>query len=374
MLLAEDILGNAASLQLAPDQRLLCAVMERVALAVTYGLPVQRALRALPTEPELARTTVRAAAWRSRLAMIAGDLEEGRPLSAAFERHLGRFLPAHFVPALRQAEEADCVATALPLLVRNLSASTRALQELRGVLAYPVIQFLVMASILSGLLVFIVPKFSKMADEMMPGYHSRSTELLSALRWVNADTGPWLVLGIVGVAGLSLAWPRIRHLAGGRRLIESVCLHLPVVGRFTRRLGLVEAAGAMTAFLAAGADVSAAAQRAAASVESGWARQRLAQFASALAAGTPWPDAWMALAVQAPLCDWMLRNAAARERPCEGFQAVAEWAADDLARRRRRFFTCLEPCLILVNALVIGGVAYTIAGVVFSTVYATLNI
>lgn len=365
MLLAEDILGNAASLPLAPDQRLLCAVMERVALAVTYGLPVQRALRALPAEPELSRTTLRAAAWRTRLTMIAGDLEEGRPLSTAFERHLGRFLPAHFVPALRQAEEADCVATALPLLVRNLSASTRALQELRGVLAYPVIQFLVMASILSGLLVFIVPRFSKMADEMMPGYHSRSTELLSALRWVNADTGPWLVLGIVGVAGLRLAWPWFRRRAGGRRLIESVCLHLPIVGRFTRRLGLVEAAGA---------DVSAAAQRAAASVESGWARRRLAQFASALAAGTPWPDAWTTLAVQAPLCDWMLRNAAARERPCEGFQAVAEWAADDLNRRRRRFFTCLEPCFILVNALVIGGVAYTIAGVVFSTVYAALNI
>lgn len=374
MLLAEDILVNAASLRPAADQRLLCAVMERIALAVTYGLPLERALRALVSEPELARTTLRAAAWRSRLAMMAGDLEEGRPLSAALERHLGRFLPAHFVPALRQAEEADCVAAALPLLVRNLSASTRALQELQGVLAYPVIQFLVLASILSGLLVFIVPKFSKMADEMMPAYHSRFVDLLSALRWVNADAGPWLVLGIVGLAGLWLARPWLRRRAEVRRLIEAVGLHLPVVGRLVRRLGLVEAAGAMNAFLAAGADVSAAAERAAASVESGWARQRLQQFASALAAGTSWPDAWTALAVQAPLCDWMIRNAAARERPQEGFQAVAEWATDDLNRRRRRLFTCLEPCLILANALIIGGVACTIAGVLFDTVYAALSI
>ena len=374
MLLTDSILGNAGVARPSRDQRLLCFVVGSLAAAVSTGMPLAPALRALAREPELAGTGIRRTAWRQRLNLVLGDLESGQPLSAAFERHLKAYLPAHFVPALRCAEEADCVGRVLPLLIANLTASIKAHHRLWGALAYPLTQFVVMASILSGLFVFIVPKFAKMFDEMAPGTYSPFTAYLGTLGYIGAHLGPLLLLAVPVLLGLDVLRRHLVRRAGGRRLIEACCERLPWAGGFLRRRGLAEAAGALAAFLAAGVDVSRAASWAADSVESRWARRRLRQFADALAAGTPCADAWTALAVRAPLSDWMVCNAVVRERPAEGFQAVAEWALDDLSRRCRNVFLWLEPALILFNATLIGTVVYALLGSLFSLIYATTNI
>jgi type IV pilus assembly protein PilC len=357
------------------DLRLLCFVMNRLAMAVGHGLPLAPTLRALAQEPDLTGAGIRRPAWRQRLGLVVGDLEAGRTLSEAFERHLKAYLPPHFVPALRCAEQADCVGRVLPLLAANLVAATKAQHRWRGALAYPLMLFAVMASIVSGLFIFIMPKFLKMFDEMAPGHYSPYTAFLGTLAHIIGQVIPSLLFVLAVLACLNvlrrILW---RRAAVGRRIAEAVGEHLPVARGFLRRRGLAESAGALAAFLATGADVTKAARWAAESVETRWARRRLRQFADALAAGIPCADAWSALAVRSPLSDWMVCNAVARERPAEGFQAVAELALDELSRHYRRFFVWLEPALVLGNALIVGSVVYALLGSLFGTVYAILNI
>ena len=374
MLLTANIVGQSGSSGPGGNQRLLCFVMDRLALAVSCGLPITRLVRALLSEPELARPGPRRAFWRQRLALLAGDLEEGRSLSEACERHLKAFLPSHFVPALRQAEQADRVREVLPLLARNLAASTRAIHSLSEALAYPLIQMVAMGSIVAGLCVFIVPKLAHLFDEMVQGQEAPRPRPLWALVRVASEFGPWLLFGALALVALGLARSCLARTARGRRLLESVCQPIPLAGRLLRRLGLVESASAMAAFLAVGVDVGTAARAAAESVETHWARRRLGRLAEAVGNGTPWAEAWAGLAVDAPLSEWMIRNAAAREQPRAGFQAVAEWATDDLNRLSRRLVRWLEPALILLNALVIGLVVYAMADALFGILYATLNL
>ena len=374
MLLAESILGSAGASRPSHDLRLLCFVMDRLAMAVGSGMPLAPTVRALAHEPDLAGGGIRRAAWRQRLGLVGGDLEAGRTLSEAFERHLQAYLPAHFVAALRCAEQADCVGRVLPLLAAHLVASIRARHRLRGALTYPLIQFTVMASIISALFVGVVPQFLMMSSELAPDGTSPSPALLQTLAAISAHLGPVLLLALGALFGLNLLRWKLARRAGGRRALEAVCEILPGAGGFLRRRGLADAAGALTAFLATGVDVSAAAHWAAASVETRWARRHLRQFAAALAAGSPGAAAWTALAVRSPLSDWMVCNAMARERPLEGFQAVADWAQDDLNRLYRRLLLWLEPALILINAMIVAAVVYALVGSLLSTVYAILDI
>jgi general secretion pathway protein F len=366
---------SGLSVRSSQDQHVLGLVMDRLALAVASGLPLASALRSLLSDPELAGGARRAAAWRKRLTLVVGEIEAGRTLSYACERHLAAFLPPHFVPALRCAEEADYVARALPLLVRNLDASIRARQSLRGACVYPLVQFAVVMAVLTGVFVFIVPKLAQVRDELAPG--PEGDRFLGWLWFPSVlarHAGLLVLVGLaVVVCFLVVRW-FVRRTVRGRRVMESVCRALPVLGGLWRRFGLVEGAGAVAGFLAAGADLGQAARWAAASVRTEWARSRLTRFAGAVEAGDPWADAWAQQATASPLCEWLVRNAAAREAPREGFQAVAEWALDDLNRRLRRLARWAEPALLLGNAALVALVVFTLVGALFGTVYAELGI
>ncbi|NLF18221.1 MAG: hypothetical protein GX595_13370 [Lentisphaerae bacterium] len=392
MLIHDTILSQAASVRPRRGQRALQLIVGRLATAVSCGLPMAAALRALETEPEWSRPGMDR--WRRRLAFLAGDLEAGATLSEALERRLADHLPAHVIPAVRAAEAADCLPRVLATVANALRTQRPLRRQLRAALAYPAMQALTLLFVLSGLLIFIVPRFVRMFDELVPWHYSPYRQILGLLSQppgpvllglerafvavigAVTQTSPRLLLNalVVVTALVVLAAvlrpPHPRRHPRRRLHLDVVYSRLPVVGGFWRRLGLVEAASAMGAFLAAGADLARAARSAAETVETAWAREHLRHFAADLEAGRPWDEAWITPRTSAPLCDWMIRNAAARERPLEGFQSVADWTADALARRCRCLMRWLEPVLILANGVIIGGVVMLVAGALFDTLYA----
>lgn len=391
MLIHDTIPSQAASVRPRRGQRALQLIVGRLATAVSCGLPIAAALRTLEAEPEWSRPGMDR--WRRRLAFLAGDLEAGATLSEALERRLADHLPAHAIPAVRAAEAADCLPRVLPVLARTLCNHAPLRGQVRAALAYPAMQALTLLVVATGLLTFIVPRFVRMIDELVPGHYSPYRQILGLLSRPPAPARHWLenalaeviqavafmspkllpalvVVTALVVLAVVLRSPHRQRRPRRRPRLDGLYSRIPVIGGFWRRLGLVEAASAMGAFLAAGADLARAARSAAETVETAWAREHLRHFAEGIEAGRPWDDAWITPQTSAPLCDWMIRNAAARERPLEGFQSVADLAADALARRCRCLLRWLEPVLILANGVIIGGLVMLVAGALFDTLYA----
>ena len=347
----------------------LCSVLTRIAIPMEYGLPIVDVIRAMATDPDLTRSAVQQARWRERLMLLAGDLEEGRSFAYALERHLGQFLPPYFLPALSEAEAKGQLATVLPLLIRSLSGAPTAMRTLQGALTYPLIQLFMIGSVLSGLILFIVPKFLVLLHEMAPGYQgSHMVWLLHTIALVKALL-PFLPL----LPALLLLGFVLRFVPSARQAIQDLFFGVPLFGRIPARTGLIEAASAMSAFLAAGMNMLEAARCAKSKVQRRWARQKLDRFLADLEAGKAWQQAWNTTGFSTPLTSWILENAAAREQPREGFQTVADWALEDLNRRLGSLATFLEPVFLIANGLLVGSVVYGVAGTLFDILYATLT-
>lgn len=352
------------------DSAYLSFVMDRIARTTHHGLPLLPVLRGLVKERKLSRQTIRAKHWRERLALLAGDIEEGRPLSDSFNRHLGRFLPPHFVPALRRAEETGSAEHVLGFLAEGLEARSRLRREWKAAMAYPVAQLTVLVAILSGIMLFIVPRFARIYDDILGGAslpYSTAT-LITVGSFMNHFAVP-LFVGIVGllfVAAVVLSM--LRNRRGSRRFLESLMLPVPFFGRLARGRGLYDLTQAMSGFLAAGTGLAEAAEYSADTISSAWAGDRARGFATGVREGMRWPDAWEAQGLGPPLVCWIIRNAASLEDPVAGLAAASEWVGEELSFSYRRVIRWIEPVCVIVNCLVIGLVVYSLAEMLFHLV------
>jgi type IV pilus assembly protein PilC len=115
---------------------------------------------------------------------------------------------------------------------------------------YPsvVISFSVM--IVTGIMIFVVPKFKEIFKDFKTSLPALTEMLMSISTWIAEDYG-WLV--ILGSPFAAFVFFKLLGKSkGGKRLMDTVKLHLPVMGqiirktsvaRFTRTLGTLLSAG-----------------------------------------------------------------------------------------------------------------------------------
>lgn len=358
LMMAPNPYGVSARV-LRRDRDFVRFTIDRLAHCVTCGSSINLAIKGLLRERELTKTTIAAARWRERLTQMLGDVEAGIPLADTLERHMGKLLPSHFIPALRQAEGHERVDTVLPVLAKHLHRTREVIQLCRTALAYPIMQFLVLYTIASGLVVFIIPKFARMFEEMMPGqepfFHRHVLPVLH--HWLTADAALCLLLACLACLFViyfdpkharSTLWQPIAH-----------CLrHLPFSGRVMDALAWLQVHECMAAFLNSGVGLAEAAELSADTIRTPRLARRLEQFVADVRNGTDWVTAWPTMHSQRPLYTWIVRNSAAREAPEEGFALAAEWLTEDILARSRRLACWVEPTCILFNAVVVGLIAF----------------
>ena len=334
-------------------------VFDALSRAVRHDLPLVPAVRGLLDEPELHSgvfTSYRRDIWHLRVRALVKDLEQGQPLVAALDRHLGRFMPAHFRDALASAERRNRLKEVIPILADSLGRGRLSATQWRAALAYVIVQFTVMFSIVSGLMIFIVPKFSKIFDEMLPGEPLPALTLfvIECSQWLERNLGSIVVVVILLYAGRVLLtmcpWPWLQAR------VEAVLSAVPIIGPIRRRLAYLELAQTMAVCLAADGDLLAAAECAAKSSRSPMIRARVNEFLDQVRSGRPWAEAWTEMGLGTPLYDLIVRNAAAREQPLEGFHLLMQWQADEVVRHAARVAVLFEPCAILCNAVCVGAI------------------
>jgi type II secretory pathway component PulF len=109
----------------------------------------------------------------------------------------------------------------------------------------------------------------------------------------------------------------------------------------------------MYVHLASGKGIAESAELCRDTVARPWLRRRLDRFIVEVRAGEPWADAWARMKLGSPLHEWMIRNAAARENPAEGFSQLTAWLNEEIRRKHRLFLRFAEVAGILFNAALV---------------------
>ncbi len=213
------------------------------------GLPLLRSLQILETQQ-------RPGLLKSIIGNVCEDVEAGTTLSDAMARQ-----PKAFDRLYCKMVNAGEIGGVLDVILQRLADFMEKAQRLRrrviGAMVYPVVVILIATVIVTGIMIFVIPKFQEIFDDFEVELPALTIWLVDASMWMAGRLYPGQVIpGAIWILGAPfLIWIffwLIRKTGPGRAATDIVRLKIPVAGglmkktaiaRFTRTLGTLISAG-----------------------------------------------------------------------------------------------------------------------------------
>ena len=219
----------------------LAVFSRQFATMINSGLSLLRALNILAEQTEnplLAKT----------VGMLKDDVERGSSLSAAMTKHPKVFSNL-FVSMVKAGETGGQLDTILTRVADTLEADYKLRQKVKSAMTYPVIVAGIAFLLVTIMLLFVVPTFAKMFDDL-GGELPLPTKILV----VASEQAKILVpLFVVSFVAAVIAYKKMRLKSADFRLkADKIKLRIPIFGllfkkvalsRFSRTLGLLLRAG-----------------------------------------------------------------------------------------------------------------------------------
>ncbi len=205
------------------------------------GLPILRSLRILEEQqkPGMLRVAIR---------LVAEDVEAGASLSEAMGRHPKAF-DRLYVNMIRAGELGGVLDLILNRLADFMEKAQALKRKIIGAMIYPIAVITFAVLIVSLLLMFVVPKFAKIFDDMGEKLPAVTKALLDLSQ--NMVEGGWIWIIAVPV-GFVVITKLLRTTESGAYFLDRTKLSIPIMGqitgkssvaRFSRTLGTLLAAG-----------------------------------------------------------------------------------------------------------------------------------
>ena len=218
----------------------LALLTRQLATLVRAGLPLEEALRAVSQQTEKSRVS-------SILMGVRSRLMEGHPLAVGMAD-----FPMAFPEMYRATVAAGEQSGHLDMVLERLADYTESRQILRQKLSsaaiYPIVLSIMAILIVTGMLVFVVPKIVGIFEDS----NQKLPFLTTALITVSHVIRDYGLLGLVAIAGGVFAFKRWLRQKSARRRVDGLLLRLPLVARlvrgfnnarFTRTLSILSGSG-----------------------------------------------------------------------------------------------------------------------------------
>jgi general secretion pathway protein F len=305
------------------------------------GLPLVEAIETLAQNE-------RHGDFRTVLERIAATLRQGRPFSAALERHPNAFTPL-YVATVRTSEKTGDIGPALTRFIAYQQQVDAIRKRIVNASIYPALLIAVGGLVTLFLLMYVVPRFSRIYEERSADLPFVSKILLL---WGQAVEGRGAVVGGVMI-GIGVAlWYTLRQPAV-RALIERALWRLPAIGeklkiyqlaRFYRTIGMLLKGGTpLVAALEMGAELLRAALR-----------ERLSAASRAISEGHPVSESMDRNALTTPVAMRLLSVGEQSGNMGEMMDRIAVFHDEEISRWVDWFTRLFEPILMAVIGIVIG--------------------
>ncbi len=207
------------------------------------GLPILRSLRILEEQQK-------SGTFKRVIGYVADDIEGGSTLSEAMARFPKSF-DRLFVSMIAAGETGGVLDLILARIAEFMEKAQKLKARVKSALIYPLVVLTAAFTILLLLMKYVIPQFKTVLKEMTNQPLPRITEIvLSISSWIAYRYG-WAVLLSVPIVFIILL-KFVKKFRIGRMIIDTIKLHLPVVGaltgkiavtRWTRTLGTLIGAG-----------------------------------------------------------------------------------------------------------------------------------
>ncbi len=305
------------------------------------GVPITQALRRLAQ-------TARNRRLRSVLTSMLEDLEAGRDLATAMERHRDVFGPL-IVSVVRVGEQSGRVDEAFLRLSEHLERDQKVVDQVKTAIRYPVIVIVFVVAAMFILMTFVVPEFAKL-------YSGFGMELPLPTRIIigvaNFFAAWWLLLLLL-LGGLGYGLRRYVKTTNGRLRWHGLLLRLPLLGTIVQRSALASFSRAFAMATRSGVPVLQALTVVALAVENDVVTRQLLGMRAAIERGEGLARAAATQPCFTPLVLQMLAVGDETGQVDEMLVEVADFYEREVDYDVRNLNDMLQPLLTVIVAVIV---------------------
>ncbi|SDJ47891.1 type II secretion system F family protein [Pseudomonas indica] len=344
-----------ALLQRSRGHRLVLLFTQQLASLLQAGVPLDRSLEIMQ----------RVSADLPMQQLIA-PIQEGVRRGASLSRVLGErpeLFSGFYISLVQAAEVAGDLAEGLGSLAYYLERSKSLRDKLVSVLIYPLILLGVSATSLLVILVYVIPQFRQLFDDMDASLPF-STQVVIGLAEGLRVAGPWLLL-----AALAAAWGVRRALRQPdyRRRWDQAVLRLPLLGSLRRRIETARFTRSLGTLLKGGVALLQALNIARQTLGNQLMLEQVGIAAESLKQGRQLAAPLLATGLFPALAMQMIQVGEETGHLDEMLLKVADTYDREVEISMQRLLAVLEPLLIV-------GLGLLIAGIILSVLVAIMSI
>lgn len=287
----------------------------------------------------------------SVLMRVHEDVRNGIPLSGACARHPEAF-ERLYLATLRTGEKTGDLARVLARYQDYLRHRVALRKKLSQAMAYPAFLLVALAIILIVLFVFVMPRFVAMYADLGADLPWPTRVLLSIVEHLYI-VGPAIVAVAVAVV---FGWKRLMATEAGRRRVDTFKERLPYIGGLARIVAAAQLARSLSTLLAGGTPLVEALQTAAGSLNNQAYLDRLEQVTQQVIEGGSLAKAVRATALMPEMAARMIEVGEASGGLEAMLAEVAQFYEEKLDSQLTRVMTLVEPLLMLLMGVLIGGI------------------
>lgn len=224
------------------NQEELTTFTRQLATLLNSGLPLLRALEVMIRQEKNAK-------FKALLVSLADSVRSGNNFSDSLQQYPKTF-DKLFINMARAGEAGGVLETVLSRLATFMEKSVKTKKKVKSAMVYPMVVVSVAVAIVAGLMVFVVPQFQGIFNDMLRGapLPAPTQVVISVSEFVKENVVATLLI----LGGFIFAMSSIRKFPAGKNFADSVALITPKVGdlvskatisRFTRTFGTLLSSG-----------------------------------------------------------------------------------------------------------------------------------
>jgi len=336
----------------------LATFSRQLATMTDAGTPLLRALQVFERQRRGRHARLVAA-----IAMVRTDVENGDPLSVALGRQPDWF-DEFYVSMVRAGEAAGSLPSVLERLAEATEARSRLRRKIRGAMAYPTAVAALIALAVVAMLTYLIPAFSDIFKDL-GGTLPLPTRVVMGISTVFTDYFP-VVIGVLvaGVWGIR----RWRRTPTGGLRFDRAKLRLPVFGRLATLSSLARFARSLAVLVDTGVPVIDALQIATTTTGNKSVSRALEAVARSVSNGGRLSEAMARHDVFTDLVVQMVSVGEDTGALDEMLVKVADNYELQVSTTVDSLTSLLEPMLIVLMGLVVGGVLFAVYLPMFRTI------
>lgn len=329
----------------------------QLATLIGAGLPLSQSLHTVIGQTENKQL-------QSIIEEIAASVEGGSSLTDAFSKHPKVFDDV-FLALISAGELSGTLDDALRRIAAQQEKDAATMSKIRGALTYPVIVLFVIFGVIIFMLLSVVPQVEKLYDDLGETLPFLTQIMVGATGIVISFW--WLILLIVGIGGYFLY--QYAQTESGIRTMAQLKLNVPIFGKMFRKLYMARFTRTGQTLLATGVSMLDMLHISAKAVNNTIVAESIDRAADKVQSGKALSVALeVEDEVMMPLVPQMIKIGEQSGKIDDMMGKTAQVFEDELDEQIRTLSTAIEPILMVVLAVVAGGMVGAILFPIYSLV------